>query len=190
MQITANQAHRKALKRVTLISTVAFDLQLICTVKYVLFEFRARKARVLQCKLKRVTLICTWFAVDLHCKTRAFRVFPLFFSKPWFAVSCSDLHVFYSVFWRSAGFDVQWFAGCKSVQISVPKNTETRDLDLHWFAPGFTLILSDFLLGVYMILQWCYVPCMCFYVFLRSATLKPGIVSKSSQCLQNHIILL
>ena len=149
VQITANQAHRKALKRVTLICTVAFDLQLICTVKYVLFEFRARKARVLQCKLKRVTLICTWFAVDLHCKTRAFRVFPLFFSKPWFAVSCSDLHVFYSVFWRSVGSDLQWFAGCNQLQISANQRTEKHlnawlwfALICSWIALGFSLILS------------------------------------------------
>ena len=62
----------------------------------------------------------------------------------WCAVICNDLHVFYSVFWSSEGFDLQWFAGCKSVQISVPKSIEKHDFDLQWFAADLQLICSWF----------------------------------------------
>ena len=93
---------------------------------------------------------CDRITPDLQAKTRfektvrrglaAANQRPFFddFWGLWFAMICSDLHVFYSVFWRSAGSDLQWFAGCKSAanqcKSACRKALKTSSLQIKWFA--------------------------------------------------------
>ena len=53
-----------------------------------------------------------FWPVPSHLLRFSFHDFFDDFREAWFAVICSDLHVFYSVFWRLGGFELQWVAGC------------------------------------------------------------------------------
>ena len=71
------------------------------------------------------------------------------FQGCWFAVICSDLHMFLHVISRSARLDLQWFAGCKSganqCKSACRKASKHGTLQITWFAVICTWFAIDLL---------------------------------------------